>query len=100
MNCTAEDIHKWNEDEEDHNVAQSTNIISDEESDDDGVLELPKEKIKPNEAISIFNKALEWAEGELVSQNDISVLRRLREKAVRMLLEKKKMQKQMTDFFH
>lgn len=73
--------------------------MNDLESDDD-ILELPKERIKPNEAVEIFNKALQWAEDEMICQSDISVLRKLKEKAVRSLLQKKKTQKQMTDFFH
>lgn len=100
MDCTVEDIREWNEDHQEDIVAEGTDIISDEESDGGGILEVPNEKIKPNEAVEIFNKALEWAEGEMICQNDISVLRRLREKAVHSLLEKNKTQKRMTDFFH
>lgn len=40
-----------------------------------------------------------WAGHEDVDQNDMSVLRRLREKAVLQVLEKQKIQKKMTDFF-
>lgn len=69
------------------------------ESDDDA-LELPKERIKPTEAVEVFTKALQWAEDEMICQSDISVLRNLKEKAVRSLVQKNKTQKQMTDFFH
>lgn len=49
--------------------------------------------VKPSEAIEIFNRALDWAGCENVAQDDLNVLRRLREKAVFQLLETKKQQK-------
>ncbi|XP_053960009.1 jerky protein homolog-like [Anastrepha ludens] len=60
---------------------------------------LLKKTIKPNEAVEIFNRALDWAQCEIVEQNDLNVLRRLREKALLQVLERKKQQKKITDFF-
>ncbi|XP_053960409.1 uncharacterized protein LOC128864681 [Anastrepha ludens] len=89
-------IHKWNEDIDKGNADDDHK--QEDESDDDSVPE-QLEKIKPTEAVEIFNKALIWATHEDVDQNDMSVLRRLREKAVLQVLEKQMIQTKMTDFF-
>lgn len=62
-------------------------------------MEEPKRTIKAGEAVDIFNKALDWAEGEMVEQRVLNVLRDLREKAVLKVLDQKKRQKKITDFF-
>ncbi|XP_053969710.1 uncharacterized protein LOC128871731 [Anastrepha ludens] len=89
-------IHEWNEDTEEGNADADHQQKG--ESDDDTVSE-QLEKIKPTEADEIFNKALIWADHEDVDQNDKSVLRRLREKAVLQVLEKQKIQAKITDVF-
>ncbi|XP_054746242.1 uncharacterized protein LOC129250662 [Anastrepha obliqua] len=53
-------IHEWNEDIEDGNADDDHQ--QEDESDDDSVSE-QLEKIKPAEAVEIFNKALIWAGG-------------------------------------
>lgn len=72
---------------------------SNDESNDDDYISEAREKIKPSEAIQIFNKAVQWASHEGVDQRDMNVLKRLREKAVIQFIEKQKTQKKMTDFF-
>lgn len=69
--------------------------------DDDNDLDMSTnvQTIKPNEAVEIFNRALDWAQCENVEQNDLKVLRLLREKALLQVLERKKQQKKITDFF-
>ncbi|XP_054746163.1 uncharacterized protein LOC129250572 [Anastrepha obliqua] len=71
-------IHEWNEGIEEGNA--DGDHQQEDESDDHSVSE-QLDKIKPTEAVDIFNKALIWAGHEDVDQNDMSVLRRLREKA-------------------
>ncbi|XP_039955883.1 uncharacterized protein LOC120771765 isoform X2 [Bactrocera tryoni] len=66
----------------------------------DDTTEIPIKKIAASEAVEIFNKALQWAGDAMVDQSDMSVLRRLREKAVFQLLERKNQQKKITDFFN
>ena len=56
-------------------------------------LEIPSKKVEANEAVAVFNKALEWAESECIDQNGINVFRRLRKKALLQILEKRKQQK-------
>ena len=46
-----------------------------------------------NEVVALFNRTLEWAENECIYQKDINVLRRLREKILLQILEKRKQQK-------
>ncbi|XP_054726271.1 uncharacterized protein LOC129236092 [Anastrepha obliqua] len=89
-------IYEWNEDTEESNADPDHQQKG--ESDDDSVSE-HLEKIKPTEAVEIFNKALIWADHEDVDQNDMSVLRWLREKAVLQVLEKQKIQAKITVFF-
>lgn len=70
-------------------------VLDDEEND----LDTNVQTIKPSEAVEILNRALDWAQCENVEQNDLNVLRRLREKALFQVLERKKQQKKITDFF-
>lgn len=93
------DIHEWTEDLP--NATEMNDVLtSDESESEDSIVERAHTRIEPSEAIDIFNKALEWAEDENISPNDISVLKRLREKAVFSNLQKKKIQKKITHFFH
>lgn len=94
-------VQEWNNDPCVDDTTEIHEIGQNEESDDDDcIADDPVKKIPASEAIEIFNKALQWAGDEMVDQSDMSVLRRLREKAVFQLLEKKKQQKKITDFFN
>ena len=59
------------------------------------------QKVEANEAVTVFNKALlEWAENACIDQNEIDVLRRLREKVLLQILEKGKQHEKIIDFFN
>lgn len=88
-------VKEWNED----NIECNENEMEEELSDEDDYVEEPKRTIKSMEAVELFNKALEWAESEMVDQRDLSVLRQLRERAVLKVIQQKKQQKKITDFF-
>ncbi|XP_049302193.1 uncharacterized protein LOC125775589 [Bactrocera dorsalis] len=91
-------VREWNDDP---CVDDTTEIYEIEESDDDDcIAEDPIKKIAASEAVEIFNKALQWAGDAMVDQSDMSVLSRLREKAVFQLLERKKQQKKISDLFN
>lgn len=93
-------IEEWNQDILLDDVTGSGPNEELEVSDDDAYdVHENLQTVKPSEAIEIFNRALDWAGCENVSQDDLNVLRRLREKAVFQLLERKKQQKKITDFF-
>ncbi|XP_054734620.1 jerky protein homolog-like [Anastrepha obliqua] len=64
-------IHEWNEDIEEGNADDDHQ--QEDESDDDNVSE-QLEKIKPTEAVEIFDKALIWAGHEDIDQNDMSMI--------------------------
>ncbi|XP_050322584.1 LOW QUALITY PROTEIN: jerky protein homolog-like [Bactrocera neohumeralis] len=97
-------IREWNDDpcvDDATEIHKITEIHEIEESDDDDcIAEDPIKKIAASVAVEIFNKALQWAGDAMVDQSDMSVLRRLREKAVFQLLERKNQQKKITDFFN
>lgn len=87
-------VQEWNYNPCVDDTTEIHEIGQNEESDDnDCIADDPVKKIAVSEAVEIFNKALQWA-------SDMRVLRRLREKAVFQLLEKKKQQKKITDFFN
>lgn len=65
-----------------------------DESDEDCVSETPK-IIKPNKVVEIFNILVVQCSHEVVDQNDVNVLRRLRENAV-FVIKKQKVQKQFS----
>lgn len=93
-------IEEWNQDILLDDVTGSGPNEELEVSDDDAYdVHENLQTVKPSEAIEIFNRGLDWAGCENVSQDDLNVLRRLREKAVFQLLERKKQQKKITDFF-
>ncbi|XP_037827591.1 jerky protein homolog-like isoform X2 [Lucilia sericata] len=92
-------VQEWNNDTCVNDTTEIHEIVQNEESDDDDCTD-PVKKVAASEAIEIFNKALQWAGDATVDQSDMSVLRRLREKAIFQLLEKKKQQKKITDFFN
>lgn len=94
-------VQEWNNDHCEDNSSQIIEIDQNEESDDDDcIADNPVKKITASEAIEIIDKALQWAGEAMVDQSDMNTLRRLREKAVFQLLEKKKQQKKITDFFN
>lgn len=51
------------------------------------------QSINSSEAIEIFNRALDWAGFENNEQNDLKVLKRLRENVLFQLLKRKKNRK-------
>ncbi|XP_037959124.1 jerky protein homolog-like [Teleopsis dalmanni] len=93
---TLSNVKEWNEDIDEDNAHDD--IGHEDEPDEDCISEASV-KIIPSEAVEIFNKAIQWASHEGVDQKDMNVLRRLRENAVFQVLERKKTQKKMTDFF-
>ena len=88
-------IKEWNQDA----IECNDNEIEEEISDEDDYVEEPKKTTEAREAVDIFNNALEWAESEMVEQRVLNVLRELRERAVLKVLQIKKEQKRITDFF-
>ncbi|XP_049311544.1 uncharacterized protein LOC125778367 [Bactrocera dorsalis] len=93
-------VREWNDDP---CVDDTTEIYEIEESDDDDcIAEDPIKKIAASEVVEIIiiNKALQWAGDAMVDQSNMSVLRRLKEKAVFQLLERKKQQKKISDLFN
>ncbi|XP_067635258.1 uncharacterized protein [Eurosta solidaginis] len=92
---TAFNVREWNDDAIECNDNEIEEI-----SDDDGDCSVEAEKtITSKEATDMFNKTLQWAKIEMVDKSDLNVLKKLREKAVFKMLEKKKQQKRITDFF-
>lgn len=82
------------------NKMEELNLCEDMDSDSDIVLiEESTVKIPPKDAVVIFNSAIEWAEANLVSSNELMVLRNLREKALFKSLEAAKHQNTVTEFF-
>ena len=47
--------------------------ISEDTDDDDSIIYQPQIKINPKEAVEALDKALIWAENEMVDQNEIRV---------------------------
>ncbi|XP_036325426.1 tigger transposable element-derived protein 2-like [Rhagoletis pomonella] len=100
VDYTVPSIEEWNQDILLDDVTGSGPNEELEVSDDDAYdVHENLQTVKPSEAIEIFNRALDWAGCENVSQDDLNLLRRLRVKAVFQLLERKKQQKKITDFF-
>ncbi|XP_036346760.1 tigger transposable element-derived protein 2-like [Rhagoletis pomonella] len=100
VDYTVPSIEEWNQDILFDDVTGSGPNEELEVSDDDAYdVHENLQTVKPSEAIEIFNRALDWAGCENVSQDDLNLLRRLRVKAVFQLLERKKQQKKITDFF-
>ncbi|XP_017481059.1 PREDICTED: jerky protein homolog-like [Rhagoletis zephyria] len=100
VDYTVPSIEEWNQDILFDDVTGSGPNEELEVSDDDAYdVHENLQTVKPSEAIEIFNRALDWAGCENVSQDDLNVLRRLMEKAVFQLSERKKQQKKITDFF-
>uniref|UniRef100_A0A034WUX8 Jerky protein homolog-like n=1 Tax=Bactrocera dorsalis TaxID=27457 RepID=A0A034WUX8_BACDO len=94
IGITACNVREWNEDA----IEFNENEIQEISDEDDYTVESQK-TITAREAIDIFNNALKWAESEMVEQKEINVLKNLREKAVFKVVEQKKQQKRITDFF-
>ena len=93
-----DDIREWNKDKSDDVIVDITEIGSEIDSEAD-ISEASHDRIKPKDAVELINKIIQWAEDEIVGPNDISVLRRLREKAVLKVLETRAQQKNITDYF-
>lgn len=66
----------------------------------DDINENFKTEVETNEALTMFNIELEQVENEYIDQNDINVIRRLREKALLRILQKRKQQKKQNRFFN
>ena len=89
-------VREWNNDT---CVDDIHEIVQNEGNDDnDCIVNDSVKEIAASEAIEIFKKDLPWAGDATVDQSDMSMLRR--KKAVFPLLEKKKRQKNITDFFN
>lgn len=92
----------WNDDPFADVPSEIHKVELEEQTDFEDVIptiEVAVNKIDANEAVEVFDKALEWAGQECIDQVDVNVLRRLREKAIFQTLENKRKQKKITDFF-
>lgn len=92
-------MEEWNNNPIENSTECDEFEIQEEHDDDDCILEEPEIKIKAKEAVEVFDKALKWAEREMVDQSDIRVLRKLKEMAIFKMIDQKKYQKKITDFF-
>ncbi|XP_050338241.1 uncharacterized protein LOC126764617 [Bactrocera neohumeralis] len=80
---------------EDWNIVDDVAVLSSEEDEE------PNEKcnITASEAVSVFDKAIEWAEEYTNSLPKIMVLKNFREEAVKQCLKAKKKQTKIVNFF-
>ncbi|XP_037816158.1 jerky protein homolog-like [Lucilia sericata] len=98
---TAVNIRDWiNNPCEDVTPFDENYLNEESDDDDDCFIEAPENNIKAKEAVEILNKAVQWAEFQTVDQTDIKVLKKIRELPVNKLVEQKKKQKIITDYFH
>lgn len=93
--CTPADVNVWNEDKQPNDVYKEEDTDSDNE-------DLPTEVrsvVTDEQAIHVFNQALNWAEGKELSYSDILVLRRLRAQALEDNAKRKFTQTKIADYF-
>lgn len=94
VQLSREEIQTWNQD------IGSEDIDSEVEDDDQEQCIVTTAEISTTEAIEAFNKVIAWSENNISDINDILALRKCRDKALQKSLEAKKVQKNITDYFH
>lgn len=96
---TLSTVEDWNNNHEENCTDVEYVEIPEDTNDDDSIIYQPQIKINPKEAVEALDKALIWAENEMVDQNEIRLLRNLKEKALLKMAQQKTYQKKITDFF-
>jgi hypothetical protein len=93
---TSAEILNWNQDNQD--VSQNEDV--EEEEEDDGIPQLDNQVIvSSKEAIAAFNTCLLWTEQNSNNIEDILVLKKLQECAVRKNLQATRTQSKITHYF-